>query len=565
MRRQWKCYQNTQTHLLLFFAAVHIVIAVHNLRVTPQYFDGHTCISSKTEPILTISSKCPCFLRYAITSATTTTWDVLIVEQTSFTAWKDNSYSGDPTDVMEMLSSRRKTTSGKGHFLYHQHENVYETGHFVLVVRTNTDEKVCFGDGQPQEQSQIVFEPMLPACPLIAEKPNVHPSSSLAIPSPSQAASPDIPAITSARFAPTNAQNRYIKDAKLTIATSLTYHSGMIASNKSNPHKPVQARIVGGTNVDDSNSENEFKWMALIWQVKHGSMRPICGGVHISQGYIATAAHCQIQLLPSSYRVTIGMRTATKETKKHTISRVFPHPNFRQLGTQEALNDVTIVELYNAGNIKSAVLPWNDDPEVPRTGEAVTTAGFGYISHQWPALPTPNHLLRVDVPVVSRTRCNELYTRVDGKLHMCAGYEEGGCDSCQSDSGGPLRYVKLESDGTRRAILVGIVSFGSGCAQAKRPGVYTRVSTFADWMEETVVKARESRGEDVMFWNAQAILAVVMAGVAGFALLLFCLVVIFRRRYRRREGRDAEEAEETEQVERDDDGSSIPSETGIST
>jgi secreted trypsin-like serine protease len=55
---------------------------------------------------------------------------------------------------------------------------------------------------------------------------------------------------------------------------------------------------------------------------------------------------------------------------------------------------------------------------------------------------------------------------------LCAGYPQGGTDTCQGDSGGPLLVRAL--DGSAR--LVGATSFGDGCAQPGKPGVYARVA-----------------------------------------------------------------------------------------
>jgi secreted trypsin-like serine protease len=64
-----------------------------------------------------------------------------------------------------------------------------------------------------------------------------------------------------------------------------------------------------------------------------------------------------------------------------------------------------------------------------------------------------------------------------------AGYREGGVDSCQGDSGGPL--VWRAGDGP---VLVGVVSWGEGCARKFRYGVYTRVASYTDWIGKVVAR-----------------------------------------------------------------------------
>lgn len=333
------------------------------------------------------------------------------------------------------------------------------------------------------------------------------------------------------------------------ISTSIVFESMPEACDTKTDE--VDPRIVGGTPVDANNSPDLFKWMALIWQ---SNGRPVCGGAQIAPGYIITAAHCNVQLSVSSYHVKLGMLQA-EEGKMFEISRAFTHPQYHQLDTKEAVYDITILELKAPDSeMSKATIDWNWEDTVPKTGEFVTTAGFGYISEEWTALPDPNRLLRVDVPVVSRTECTSRFENVDGSVHLCAGYDEGKCDSCQSDSGGPLRYVETLENGSRRQMLVGIVSFGSGCARSLNPGVYTRVSAFASWINETIVKAEESRKETGFLKNTVAVVGV-SGGAVVVVVVVMALVVLF---IKRRGHSGLGEVAET------NDGSSVPSMSGVS-
>jgi len=85
----------------------------------------------------------------------------------------------------------------------------------------------------------------------------------------------------------------------------------------------------------------------------------------------------------------------------------------------------------------------------------------------------------VEVPTISDKQCEDLYYTAgydtDPSM-ICAGnVAEGGVDACQGDSGGPL----VANDQ-----LIGIVSWGVGCARPKLPGVYTEVAYYSDWIKQ---------------------------------------------------------------------------------
>ena len=50
-----------------------------------------------------------------------------------------------------------------------------------------------------------------------------------------------------------------------------------------------------------------------------------------------------------------------------------------------------------------------------------------------------------------------------------------GEDACQGDSGGPLVY---RNDKRKKYELVGVVSWGIGCAKKGYPGIFAKLSSF---------------------------------------------------------------------------------------
>jgi secreted trypsin-like serine protease len=125
----------------------------------------------------------------------------------------------------------------------------------------------------------------------------------------------------------------------------------------------------------------------------------------------------------------------------------------------------------------------NSASSTPTVGQSLSVIGFGYIDNEE---TDPEYLMEVSVPTVSQQDCNDSDS-YDGKIvqsaMICAGPSQGGKDSCNGDSGGPL-FVRGKS--ASEDIQVGIVSFGdaSGCAIPDYPGVYTRVSTYVKWIQD---------------------------------------------------------------------------------
>ena len=92
----------------------------------------------------------------------------------------------------------------------------------------------------------------------------------------------------------------------------------------------------------------------------------------------------------------------------------------------------------------------------------------------------------VSVPLIPNENCTTPHTAYDTSLitsnMICAGYLEGGKDTCKGDAGGPLIVPSNES-----AVIYGITSWGQPkCAQPNAPGVYTRVANYIDWIQSNM-------------------------------------------------------------------------------
>merc|ERR1711997_29687 len=220
-------------------------------------------------------------------------------------------------------------------------------------------------------------------------------------------------------------------------------------------------RIVGGAEVEAHS---------IPWQVGlmfKGGNGVFCGGTILSPTKILTAAHCHMS--PSSIQVVVGEHGLVSSTDgvKHDVTSFEKHPNYNSNNLD---NDFAIITLSDEIDVsdkaKAATFPKSaTDPELV-VGEPLTVSGWGTLSSGG---GQPNVLHAVQVPYITNEACQAAYDGHEITSNMmCAGnVEEGGVDSCQGDSGGPL--VVHET-------IVGVVSWGIGCAWAGKPGVYARVT-----------------------------------------------------------------------------------------
>ncbi|XP_064103443.1 trypsin-1-like [Macrobrachium nipponense] len=162
--------------------------------------------------------------------------------------------------------------------------------------------------------------------------------------------------------------------------------------------------------------------------------------------------------------------------QKRKVSEIITHPDFDSY-TQD--NDIALLRLSTPVDF-----PANNEiapvclPPAGNLYENVnaTVTGWGKLSEYG---DTSSVLHEVIVPTMTNAKCSQLYEEVVTENMLCAGLDEGERDACQGDSGGPL---VTNDEGTMRMIEIGIVSWGDGCAAPGKPGVYTRVNHYLEWI-----------------------------------------------------------------------------------
>nr|XP_009665539.1 PREDICTED: kallikrein-8-like [Struthio camelus australis] len=160
------------------------------------------------------------------------------------------------------------------------------------------------------------------------------------------------------------------------------------------------------------------------------------------------------------------------EQQKRVLKSV-PHPDYNPT-TKD--NDIMLLKLVTPITVTTRVQPIPVASCPPQPGTSCVTSGWGATSS--PQVSYPDVLQCVTVTIFSTDTCQQLYPGYITENMLCAGSLSGGRDSCQGDSGGPL-----VCNGT----LQGIVSWGmEKCGQPRRPGVYTKICRFAQWIQDTM-------------------------------------------------------------------------------
>ncbi|XP_051946397.1 plasminogen activator, urokinase a [Xyrauchen texanus] len=245
-----------------------------------------------------------------------------------------------------------------------------------------------------------------------------------------------------------------------------------------------RSKIIGGIR----STVESHPWIASIFFGEQFT----CGGSLIAPCWVLTAAHCftsGMNTKTKKYSVYLGKNAInendlTKE-QQFTVSKLVVHEGFNYT-TQNFTHDIALLKIVDSNgqcasktsSVRTVCLP----PSLVMLPPGTYCEIAGYGRHQKGGFEYSKHLKQAQVMLISQKNCINYYNKEEDNIneHMfCGAGKDWKEDACQGDSGGPLLC-----EVNNKMFQFGIISWGDKCAEESKPGVYTKVTNYNQWISE---------------------------------------------------------------------------------